>query len=566
MERQLINIGDHTFVCDKIDNSELDNLNSKTSFVMLRNFKLINEAIIDNDIYIVEKDLLDSISYPVPNQINQFSTDINKFFQLSNENIYKFFDSDHHDKKLKYDILKIYHPNTKVHNINMIIYLDMWIFGIHFHLYCRPYTNHISKSESDFKINKSVYSEYIEIRIPNIRDLFSKDTFIKENTNFPSVSDKKYSSLIDKDNYMSTFLFTVPYTVNGQNKMYLMDNVDNIGINFARYPINITLFPYSSIIDSLYIADEELEANSDVFITYTNVSIQSALGFNEKDHLVIKMNFIYPKMNDFDSASDAYEYYNSVSLEEYDGIEYDETDEHEDMDENGDPLTIQYQCTYQLELSSDAAFKNIIYKSPLIEGKTLFNTIQNMEFEIPIFNNWNQLPEVLVARTIFSDRYLGIQMVSNFVLITKEWYKYLVTYSGTKEIYRLKIEDMADLQFNDKVTCIIKKEVGEQTNNNMISNNVKVIYKPVFYKVQDLQNIQIRKGVTQNIGVNLNNFLSKVNTFYMNIDGQQFIESARNEMYVIFKIQGNKINTPIGSYHISNQDNEYISSGNYQII
>ena len=157
-------------------------------------------------------------------------------------------------------------------------------------------------------------------------------------------------------------------------------------------------------------------------------------------------------------------------------------------------------------------------------------------------------------------------MVSNFVLITKEWYKYLVTYTDSKEIYRLKIEDMADLHFNDKVTCIINKDTEEQINKNMTSNNVKVIYKPVFYKVQDLQNLQIRKGVTQNIGVNLNNYLSKVNTFYMNIDGQQFTESARNEMYVIFKVQGNKINTPMGSYHISNQDNEYISSGNYQII
>ena len=54
MDRELINIGEHTFVCDKIDNSELDNLNSKASFVMLRNFKLSNEAIIDNDIYIIE--------------------------------------------------------------------------------------------------------------------------------------------------------------------------------------------------------------------------------------------------------------------------------------------------------------------------------------------------------------------------------------------------------------------------------------------------------------------------------------------------------------------------------
>ena len=76
-----------------------------------------------------------------------------------------------------------------------------------------------------------------------------------------------------------------------------------------------------------------------------------------------------------------------------------------------------------------------------------------MEFEIPIFNSWDQLPEVLVARTIFADRYLGIRMLSNFVLITKEWYKYLVTYTGQKEIYRLNIEDMADIQFNDKVDC-----------------------------------------------------------------------------------------------------------------
>ncbi len=566
MDRQLLNIGNYTFVCDKIDNSELDNLNSKASFVMLRNFKLNNEAIIDNDIYIVEEDLLDSIAYPIPNQVNQFSKDINNFFQLSNENIYKFFNSDHTEKKLKYDILKIYHPSSKVHNINMIVYLDMMILGIHFHLYCRPWVNHITKSKTEFRLNKSIYSEYIEIRIPNIRDLFSKDTFIKENTNFPTVSDEKYLYLIDKDNYMSTFLFTVPFTINGQNKKYLMDNIDNSKLTFIKYPINITLFPYSSIIDSLYMANEELESNSDVFMPNIDIDIQNLLGFNNKDHVVVKMNFLYPKMNDFESVAEAYEYYNGISLDEYNGIEYDEADEHEDIDADGNRLVIQYQFTYQLELSSDAAFKNIIYRSPLVEGKTLFNTIQNMEFEIPIFNNWNQLPEVLIARTLFSDRYLGIQMVSNFVLITKEWYKYLVTYNGSKEIYRLKIEDMADLQFNDKVTCIIKKDIEEKSNTNISSNNVKVIYKPVFYKVQDLQNIQIRKGVTQNIGVNLNNYLSKVNTFYMNIDGQQFIESARNEMYVIFKIQGNKINSNTGSYHISNQDNEYISSGNYQVI
>lgn len=566
MERQLLNIGDHTFVCDKIDNAELDNVNSKASFIMLRNFKLNNAAIIDNDVYIVEEDLLDSIAFPIPNQINRYSTDINNFFQLSNENVYKFFNADHSDRKLKYDVLRIYHPNTKVHNINMLVYLDMMILGIHFHLYCRPWKSHTTYSKSEFRINKSIYSEYIEIRIPNIRDLFSKDTFIKENTNFPTVSNQKYSSLIDKDNYMSTFLFTIPFSINEQNKTYLMDTEYNSSINFVRYPVNITLFPYSSIDDNLYVADEELESNSDVFVINTDMDIQSFVGFNDKNHVVVKMNFLYPKMEMFDSVLDAYEYYNGISIDEYTGIEYDDTDEHDDVDIDGNPLSIQYQCTYQLELSSDAAFKNIIYRSPLVEGQTLFNTIQNMEFEIPIFNSWDQLPEVLVARTIFADRYLGIQMFSNFVLITKEWYKYLVTYKEQKKIYRLKIEDMADIQFNDKVTCIIKKDTEETTPQNISSGNVKVIYKPVFYKVQDLQNIQIRNGVTQNIGVNLNNYLSKVNTFYMNIDGQQFIESARNEIYVIFKVQGNKINNVMGSYHISNQDNEYISSGNYQVI
>lgn len=567
MERQLLNIGEYSFVCERISNSEFKNLNSVTNFVMLRNFKLDNEAIIDNDIYIVEESLLNDIVFPIPEQVQQFTTNKSNFFQLSNENVYKFFDVNHDEKELKYDAIRIYHPNTFTKNINMIIYIDMIILDIHFHLYCRTWESHTTDSDSEFKINKSIYSEYIEVKIPNLRDLFSKDTYIKENSNFPSVSNKEYVSLVDKDNYMSTFLFTVPFTLKGQNKMYLVDSLKDNELSFIKYPLNITLYPYSYIENDMFIQDENLEPNTDAYITSTNVDIQSVLGFSETNRLVVKMNFLYPNTKSFDSVSDAYEYYNDVSIKDYEDIMYEDIDEHDDKDINGNLLDKQYQCVYQLEVASDAAFKNIIYRSPLLENVTLFNSIQNMEFEIPIFNSWDQMPEILVARTIFSDRYLGVRLTSNFVLINKEWYKYLVTYSGTKEIYRLKIEDMSDVQFNDKVTCIIHKK-DEQTNNSMNSSiqNTKIIYKPVFYKVQDLQNIQIRKGVTQNIGVNLNNYLTKVNTFYMNIDGQQFIESARNEMYVIFKIQANKLSATLGTYHISNQDNEYISSGSYTLI
>jgi hypothetical protein len=128
MERQLLNIGEYSFVCERIENSEFSNINSVSNFVMLRNFKLDNAAIIDNDIYIVEESLLDSSIFPIPNQVQEFTNDKSKFFQLSNENVYKFYDKNHLEKELKYDILRIYHPNTFVKNINIRQNLE---FGEH---------------------------------------------------------------------------------------------------------------------------------------------------------------------------------------------------------------------------------------------------------------------------------------------------------------------------------------------------------------------------------------------------------------------------------------------------
>ena len=52
----------------------------------------------------------------------------------------------------------------------------------------------------------------------------------------------------------------------------------------------------------------------------------------------------------------------------------------------------------------------------------------------------------------------------------------------------------------------------------------------------------------------------------MHIEGMQLVEHARNDAYVIFKIVTNKFENQSGTYHISNQDNEYISSGNWTLI
>ena len=61
--------------------------------------------------------------------------------------------------------------------------------------------------------------------------------------------------------------------------------------------------------------------------------------------------------------------------------------------------------------------------------------------------------------------------------------------------------------------------------------------------------------------------MSKVDSFNIIIGNTiNLVEYARNDVYVIFKIDPSLITNISGQYHITNQDGEYISSGKYTII
>jgi hypothetical protein len=60
--------------------------------------------------------------------------------------------------------------------------------------------------------------------------------------------------------------------------------------------------------------------------------------------------------------------------------------------------------------------------------------------------------------------------------------------------------------------------------------------------------------------------MTKVNTFYLVIDNVKFIETGRNDIYVIFNVQANKLTNTGGTYYVTNEDDEYISSGNWSIV
>ena len=70
----------------------------------------------------------------------------------------------------------------------------------------------------------------------------------------------------------------------------------------------------------------------------------------------------------------------------------------------------------------------------------------------------------------------------------------------------------------------------------------------------------------QKVGINLAEFMTKVETFKLLLNGNEYVESGRNDVYVIFNIKGDGFTTSNGIYDIIDQDDEYISSGNYALI
>lgn len=129
-------------------------------------------------------------------------------------------------------------------------------------------------------------------------------------------------------------------------------------------------------------------------------------------------------------------------------------------------------------------------------------------------------------------------------------------------ISEINIDNIVPFNFVNNINCIVEKPQNELKDVE-VNKQQKIIFKPIFFKTQDLQNIRLRSGVTQNIGINLVNYMTKVETFKLVIEGIEFIENSRNDIYVIFNINSNLFVTSSGKYNIVTQDDEYVSSGNW---
>lgn len=602
MIRQDVVINNYKYIVDvyKAETADLSE-NRYAEFVMLRNYEFSNSIVNDKDVYIIEKSLLDkyissygvlsnNIVFPKTNkEFTTFSTQYKDFnvnyseltFIENDFDKYSLYKKDENGNiklgSFPCDKVRIYHPHHKT-SLKGIVYFDNYINNVHFHWYCRTLESISEKTYTDtpFTIDNIHYCEYIEFWMPCPEKIINKNVFYKENLNIVNVqsnNDKEqFKYKVGNDTFISTYIFTLPYKIQDEIKVFLPEYKQTIINNYISYPINITIFPYSEInSDSIYLADNYLTQNSDTFYSEVNFSLSARMGFDNNHVISVINTFNYPNKEKFNSFKEAYQYYYDVNLSDYEGIIYVDDDDY-----NEDNAIEQKQCGFEIAIFKDYNKKYRIYKS-YFEIEHPEQELDDFAFQMSnIFQNWEQLPEFLVCQTKFIDKYLGNIITSNQFVITKEWFKYMINDSGKprieltgeqQKLNNISEMDLSKFNFIDKVNCVIKRESEDKSSINYNTKNTpRVIYRPIFFKTSELQNLQIKSGFVQNIGINLSEYMTKVDSFNLVIgDTLNLVEYARNDVYVIFKLDPNLITNLTGQYHIINQDGEYISSGKYTI-
>ena len=287
---------------------------------------------------------------------------------------------------------------------------------------------------------------------------------------------------------------------------------------------------------------------------------------------------------------------------------------------------------FKVEIASDKKFKHIILSENIsllnlnnsnIE-EFMDNVINNIDFNIfdnvfnndvfsinlnGIFTDWKQMPEMVVARVTFIDRFIGNEIKGNEVFISKEKFKYITNVEKFSRLNNLvnlnqlvKPKNMRELNLNsgeefqqiianlpdntknkleewynnyannqysfiNKINCIVEDNKQDNiTFNTSTNKNTQIVYKPIFFKTNKLNNVNIKYMQNQNIGIDLHEYISKVDLFIITLDGNTYYEIGRNANYVLFNISASNIVNDSGNFEVYNNDHEYITYGTWSKI
>ena len=587
---------------------------STKQYVAFRNTDVINDMTVDTDIYLAPIDRDIPIIWPSTNTtgIPLMSTNSDAFSESikheydnpTPERIipeyystwrwrrYSFsilLDEDLYIKNVKTIKLRIWHPTTDL-NRDMILYVDSWVNSLHIHWYCDIIQHEDKHTGKERRLNQDIYNEYFEVEIPDFRDVLYGSTYIEEpslifrneysKNKIKYAEDEQYSRAIHKDtDYKVYEELEEPedgcIQLADMNLLlhYWKYHKEDDGTEMKEYvenpysipemiSLNVTLYPWKSISDNgIFTINKYAKPASCYFVDDFKMSIKASFEFINGTISVVG-RFCYPES--FSSIESAWQRIYSTDFSKYKSLS-EKAKDYEDLKEIlGDSLEmVKYTCI----VSSDYLSKNIIH-----EEISYSDRVDDFLFPMKdLFSKWSQVPDNVYVRLIMEDRAIGKNCSSPTVLFTKDKLKYTINEQQYTRLSIKKketdIDDMNKENFNfiSNINCRIVKSNDDKQQIQKNSVQPRIIYKPIFFKVQDLQNIVLRSNMSQNIGISLSSYVNKVDEFILSIGENKWHESSRTSSFVIFNVNSKLIKEATGKYDILTSDNEYLSTGNYTI-
>ena len=608
MKSNTIIINGDKYLVEMIDSDII----STKQYVAFRNTDVINDMTVDTDIYLapIYRDI--PIIWPSTNTtgIPLMSTNSDAFSEsIKNEydnpmpersipeyystwhgySFSRLLDEDLYIKNVKTIKLRIWHPTTDL-NRDMILYVDSWVNSLHIHWYCDIIQREDKHTGKERRLNQDIYNEYFEVEIPDFRDVLYGSTYIEE----PSLifrneysknkikygADKQYARAIHKDtDYKVYEELEEPedgcIQLADMNLLlhYWKYHKEDDGTEMKEYvenpysipemiSLNVTLYPWKSISDNgIFTINKYAKPASCYFVDDFKMSIKASFEFINGTISVVG-RFCYPES--FSSIESAWQRIYSTDFSKYKSLS-EKAKDYEDLKEIlGDSLEmVKYTCI----VSSDYLSKNIIH-----EEISYSDRVDDFLFPMKdLFSKWSQVPDNVYVRLIMEDRAIGKNCSSPTVLFTKDKLKYTINEQQYTRLSIKKketdIDDMNKENFNfiSNMNCRIVKSNDDKQQIQKNSVQPRIIYKPIFFKVQDLQNIVLRSNMSQNIGISLSSYVNKVDEFILSIGENKWHESSRTSSFVIFNVNSKLIKEATGKYDILTSDNEYLSTGNYTI-
>ena len=588
------------------------NIISTKQYVAFRNTDVINDMTVDTDIYLAPMDRDIPEIWPSTNTtgIPLMSTNSDAFSEsIKNEydnpmpersipeydstyrgySFSRLLDEDLYIKNVKTIKLRIWHPTTDL-NRDMILYVDSWVNSLHIHWYCDIIQREDKHTGKERRLNQDIYNEYFEVEIPDFRDVLYGSTYIEEpslifrneysKNKIKYAEDEQYSRAIHKDtDYkvyeeleepedgciqladMNLLLHYWKYHKKDDGTE-MKEYVENPYSIPEMISLNVTLYPWKSISDNgIFTINKYAKPASCYFVDDFKMSIKASFEFINGTISVVG-RFCYPES--FSSIESAWQRIYSTDFSKYKALSERAKDYEELKEILGDSLEmVKYTCI----VSSDYLSKNIIH-----EEISYSDRVDDFLFPMKdLFSKWSQVPDNVYVRLIMEDRAIGKNCSSPTVLFTKDKLKYTINEQQYTRLSIKKketdIDDMNKENFNfiSNMNCRIVKSNDDKQQIQKNSVKPRIIYKPIFFKVQDLQNIVLRSNMSQNIGISLSSYVNKVDEFILSIGENKWHESSRTSSFVIFNVNSKLIKEATGKYDILTSDNEYLSTGNYTI-